>query len=301
MKITSLLTQYLYSHQRLDLPGIGSFILDSTALPTGNQKSPVPLTNHIRFEYRTDLPSPTALIQFISEETGKMKALASSDLDSFVELAQQFLNIGKPFTMDGIGTLVKLKPGEFEFTPAPPPVADRRRESAPRDAARATVREETTERYESFLSEAKPKEGWRKPVLAIVILAGLGLAIWGGYEISQKQSSPEPENTDAAIQAPAESSTPVSGSQQVSDTSNVQPPAAPVNEYTYVLEVASQQRALKRYNQLRTNLWDVKLSTSDSVNYKLYMNLPINYGDTSHIKDSLRIMLGRPVYIETSR
>lgn len=300
MKITSLLTQYLYSQQRLDLPGIGSFILDSTALPTGNQKSPVPLTNHIRFEYRTDLPSPTALIQFISEETGKMKALASSDLDSFVELAQQFLNIGKPFTLDGIGTLVKLKPGEFEFTPAPPPVADRRRESAGRDTTRATVREETSERYESFLSEKKPKEGWRKPVLAIVILAGLGLAIWGGYQISQKQTSPDPQKTEAASQTPEESVTPVA-SPQPADSTDLEPPAPSVNEYTYVLEVASQQRALKRYNQLRTNLWDVKLSTADSVNYKLYMNLPVNYGDTTHIKDSLRIMLGRPVYIEPAR
>ena len=46
-----------------------------------------------------------------------MKALASSDLCSYIELARQFLNIGKPFQIEGIGTLVRNKSGELEFTP----------------------------------------------------------------------------------------------------------------------------------------------------------------------------------------
>jgi hypothetical protein len=68
-------------------------------------------------------------------------------------------------------------------------------------------------------------------------------------------------------------------------------------DYKYVLEVAQSKRAFKRYNQLRTNLWDVQLETNDSVKYKLFMRLPIST-DTTRILDSLMAMLGRPVYIE---
>ena len=33
-------------------------------------------------------------------QTGKIKALASADLESYLELAQQFLNIGKPYLLE---------------------------------------------------------------------------------------------------------------------------------------------------------------------------------------------------------
>lgn len=299
VKITSLLTQYLYEQRRLDLPGIGSFVLDPSSTVAVGGKNSAPLPPHIHFEHRTDLREPTDLIRFISEQTGKMKALAASDLDSFIELAQQFLNIGKPFVLEGIGTLVRLKPGEYEFTAAPPPTTDRRRDTAARETAKTVAREETTERYESFLSEPKPKEGWRKPVLIVAVLAGLALAIWGGYRISQKPA----DNNEPISEEPTLSETASTNvAMQPIDSSSQQPVTQSgrtnVDSYTYVLENAGRQRAFKRYNQLRTNLWDVQLSTTDSVQFKLYLTLPVNYGDTSRIKDSLRVMLGRPVYIE---
>ena len=47
--------------------------------------------------FQNDLPTVEdhELISFISKETGKMKALAASDLASYAELARQFLNIRK--------------------------------------------------------------------------------------------------------------------------------------------------------------------------------------------------------------
>jgi hypothetical protein len=301
VKITALLTQYLYNTQRLDLPGIGSFILDSAPeLPVAG-KSHAELPIPARFEYHADLPQPKELIQFISEETGKMKALASSDLDSFIELAQQFLNIGKPFTIEGIGTLVKLKPGEYEFTPAPPVHTDRRKESSVRDGHKSLSKEEVSPRFDSMITETGKSSSWRKPLIAVVVLAGLGLAIWGGYQLSKNgEPGSNSEAGNAGTNAvDAENNIAVNDSIAATREDSIREANKPVPaNYKYVLENTRQSRAVRRYNQLRTNLWDVHLETKDSVNYKLYMNLPVNYGDTSRIKDSLRIMLGRPVYIE---
>lgn len=301
MKITALLTQYLYTTQRLDLPGIGSFILDSAPELPVNGKGHADLPLPARFEYHADLPQPKALIQFISEETGKMKALASSDLDSYIELAQQFLNIGKPFTIEGIGTLVKLKQGEYEFTPAPPLHSDRRKESVGREGQKSGTKEESSTRFDSMITEPGNSNRWRKPLIALVVLAGLALAIWGGYQLSKNGENGVNSETSVAgnNSMDAENNIAVNDSMAAAREDSIreanQPRAA---SYKYVLENTRQTRAFRRFNQLRTNLWDVHLETKDSVNYKLYMTLPVNYGDTSRIKDSLRIMLGRPVYIE---
>ena len=71
----------------------------------------------VSFESKPSLKETPDLIAFIAEKTGKMKALAAADLDSHLVLAEEFLNIGKPFAFEGIGIITKLKPGEFEFTP----------------------------------------------------------------------------------------------------------------------------------------------------------------------------------------
>ncbi|HMR93752.1 MAG TPA: hypothetical protein PKC69_15625 [Chitinophagaceae bacterium] len=301
MKLTTLLAQYLYTNHRLDLPGIGNFLLDASTLdPVENTKQKTLLLSGVSFENNPAATAPPELIAFISANTGKMKALAAADLESFIELAQQFLNIGKPFTFEGIGTLIKTKPGLYDFVPDTVP-ADKikgqlAKEAKPVEEAGSAA----AEKYESFLSAPRQRAGMRKPVLILLGIIGLGLAVWGGYTISKKKNKTETAGTQ-----------PVSPKEET--TTDAQPadsikPAAPAttaptastssSAYKYILEVADSKRAFKRYNQLRTNLWDVHLETKDSVTYKLFMTLPVSYGDTTHILDSLKIWTGRSVYIE---
>ena len=42
-------------------------------------------------------------------------ARASADLDSYLVLGKQFLNIGKPFIIEGLGVLEKSQQGDYEF------------------------------------------------------------------------------------------------------------------------------------------------------------------------------------------
>lgn len=303
MKITSLLTQYLYTHHRLDLPSIGTFTLDPSAIQAlENSKQRSAVLEGISFQNNPSLKESPELVAYISAQSGKMKALAASDLESFIEVAQQFLNIGKPFTFDGIGTLVKTNLKECEFIPIAV-TADKVKELNTKEAVKpASVREEATAvaaapapqpQYESFLSESAPKQRWKKPVIALALIAGLGLTIWGGYAISKNAGSGKAADAVVSAPAPAEDT---STAIALPDTLAKEQPVIASN-YKYVLEEGTKQRAIKRYNQLRTNLWDVKLETNDSVKFKLYLLLPINT-DTTRVLDSLTVMTGKRVYIE---
>jgi glycine cleavage system H lipoate-binding protein len=295
VKITSLLTQYLYNHHRLDLPGIGTFLLDPSAIhAVENSKQRSAVLEGISFENNPTIKESPDLVAYISAQTGKMKSLASSDLESYLEVAQQFLNIGKPFTFEGIGTLVKKSLKECEFVPISVS-AEKMKELHTKEATKAAAREENTPKYESFLSEPILKHGWKKPVIALALVCGLGLTIWGGYAISKNAAGNKAADSGIISETPAVDTS----FKQAPPPDSLEKPAPLLasNNYKYVLEEGSQQRATKRYNQLRTNLWDVKLETSDSVKYKLYLLLPSN-ADTTRVLDSLTVMTGKRVYIE---
>ncbi|MET0464527.1 MAG: hypothetical protein ABW007_15285 [Chitinophagaceae bacterium] len=302
MKITSLLTQYLYHHHRLDLPGIGTFLLDPSAIQAlEHTKQRAAVLEGISFQNNPSIKESPELVAYISAQTGKMKPLAASDLESYIEIAQQFLNIGKPFTLDGIGTLVKTNSKEFEFVPITIS-ADKVKEqlAVPKDTASKTPasREEAPAapaQYESFLTDAPEKKGWKKPVIALALVAGLALTIWGGYTIS-KNNAAEKAATSVVQE---ETVPPVDSAALLAVTPDTVVKETPViaDNYKYVLEEAPKQRIIKRYNQLRTNLWDVKLETTDSVRFKLYLLLPA-HNDTTRVLDSLTVMTGKRVYIE---
>ena len=79
MKIPSLLAQYLYCHQRLDLPGIGSFVLDSSSVSAlENSKQRQAILDGVSFNFNPSLQETSGLVAFIAEKTGKMKPLATS-------------------------------------------------------------------------------------------------------------------------------------------------------------------------------------------------------------------------------
>jgi hypothetical protein len=291
VKLTSLLAQYLYANHKLDLPGIGSFILDPSSIPAlENSKQRTAVLEGISFEPNSSLKEPTQLIEYISAQAGKMKALAIADLESHIQLAQQFLNIGKPFTFDGIGTLVRIKPGIFEFTPLSV-TTEKIKLQAGREAA-AIKSDESSEKYESFLSAPKTATGWRKPVIALLMIAGLAMAIWGGYTISKKAATDDTTEVSEPYLPPP--------TQMAVDTTpqKIEPVKSESDRYKYILQVSKRQTAFRRYNQLKTNLWDVNMETQDSVNFKLYMLLPRLNADTTRVLDSLTVMTGKKVYIE---
>lgn len=296
LKIASLLAQYLYANKRLDLPGIGTFLLDQSAVIDEKSKNN-PVTDGIRFQSNPSIRDVADLVNYISTKSGKMKVLAESDLDSHIQVVQQFLNINKPFSFDGIGTLVRIKQGEYEFTPGHTVTTKLKTDIIDKDKPAVSRKENVDAKYQAFLATPVLKSKWKKPVVSLLIVAGIGLAILAGYLISNRHT----DGGEALVSGNSIEQTPL-----LVDSSQIKKPAAdtvkqtitnPVEKYKYVLEVCGPKRAARRYAQLKDIDWNVQVETSDSVRYKLYMLLPAT-SDTTHKMDSLTALSGKKVYIE---
>ena len=169
--------------------GIGVFTLDDSAvLYDENAKTKAPIEG-ISFVSKGIGQSEDSLIEFIKTQTGKMKALAQADLDSYIMLAHQFLNIGKPFYLEGIGTLQKNRDGSFQFNPG--------------TSIAVKAEEPDLKKKAGAVEESKPAEesggrDYRALVLALGIIGTLLVIGWGGYYLYNKNAdtgnSPVTEN-----------------------------------------------------------------------------------------------------------
>ncbi len=301
MKITHLLAQYLYKNKRLDLQGIGSFLLNQSIIiePEINKQSKENGIEGITFENNTSVSEDPELIAFISKYAGKIKALASADLDSHLELAKQFLNIGKPFLFEGIGSLTKIRSGEYAFEPGLV-LNEKLSEKKVVDSRTTSTNEEPVSDYKSTLYKNTSTSNWKKPLVFTFVIIGIALAIWGGYTIYKNNSS---ENTLINKSESTNEKTIL-----LEDSSTIEKDSIPaqINSIKsndnggtkFVLEVANKERTLQRFSQLKTFQWDVKMETADSITFKLFILFPINITDSTRILDSLSALTGKRVYIE---
>ena len=116
MKIEQLIVQYLYLNKQVTLQGIGTFRLDpAVVLPAGNEKEKdfIMPENAVQFEYNLKAGEDEGLVKYIVQHTRKILPLASSDMESYAMLAKQFLNIGKPLVIEGVGTVQKNQQGNY--------------------------------------------------------------------------------------------------------------------------------------------------------------------------------------------
>ena len=83
MKIEQLIVQHLYNNKIVTLQDIGSFVLSSSVLmPTESDKDGIMPDNAISFEYNAKAKEDESLIDFIVQQTRKIKPLATSGLVS---------------------------------------------------------------------------------------------------------------------------------------------------------------------------------------------------------------------------
>jgi len=274
LKISPLLAQYLFANKQLSLAGLGRFTLDDSG--------------GIIFHHEPSVKEDAELVNFIAENTGKMKSLVASDLDSNLELARQFLNIGKPYLFEGIGTLSKNKFGTIEFIQSYNSI-EKNKENTGDGRDKTSTTENSFTDYEEMFSPKKPKAPTTKKIVTwLIAIAGLSLAVYGGYIVYTKSKNKK-ENVAAKKEDIPPVVTPDSLS-KTRDTISVTPkPAETSGTYRFVIEKALKQRALKRYAYLKGIYVDVKMDTKDSVRFNLFFVLPATPADTTRIRDSLQI------------
>ena len=287
MKLSSVLAQFLYTQKYLHLTGIGRFVIEDPFIAEPEKSQKGNELNKIIFEQDNTTGEDKELIAFASTQTGKMQSLAAADIDSYLELVKQFLNIGKPFLFEGIGTLVKNKSGQYDFVQTQP-LNKKIKEPVDEEFDQTSTTENSFTGYEEMFSPKKPKSPFRRRIaIWLVCAVGLILAVWGGYIVYNRSKSSkknkEINNESSALPNTIKSSR--------DTTKIISTPSQSVDRtYRFIIEKAGKDRAIARFNYLKTLGIDVKMETKDSVLFRLFFDLPVMVSDTAKIRDSLSLL-----------
>lgn len=288
MKLSPLLAQYLVVNRQLSLAGIGHFMAEPMA---GNEETS---GLKIQFQHNKSEKMDEGLVSFVARETGKMKSLAEADLSSYIDQVKEFLNIGKPFFLEGIGTLTPLKGEIVEFSAGVLQI-EKSKEFPPSEKEAQTqgvTGEDHSLDYSDILGTRKVARFTRNRIItALLVVAGLGLTIWGGYALFRAMTREKEVSTEEVVTQPV--------MQDMIQTQNntavpVNTPAVTPPEstgYKFIIKEASLKSAYTRYTYLKEECKvDVHISTADSVKYQVFFRLPVNASDTARIADSLNVL-----------
>ena len=276
VKIEQALVQHLYNTRKISLQGIGTFSLEgSVSSPADPEKVMVIPQNGITFIHNPRVGVDAELIDAIVQHTKKIKPLAAADLDSFLTLGMQFLHIGKPFTIEGLGTLDKAQSGELIFIPG--------QFITPRIEAPKALKEDENEEksglfpdYDSEVNKDRPKT-----IITIAIILVLGLLSWAVYYFLNRNEANPQTNT----QQTETNTNPI----PVTNDEGVLPPSTNQN-YTFVImfkETNNKEEANNIRNKYTGFGHKIIMYTNDSINYKLAEPFTLPLSDTTRIKDSL--------------
>ena len=296
MKIEQVLIHYLLKHKKLSLQGIGYFILEGTLPESADPNRPIIIPEGaITFTHDAKVQEDPVLVEYITEQTGKIHPLASADLDSYLMLGRQFLNIGNPFILPNIGTIEKTNSGELIFKSGLH-IADRL------ETNKAKIEDEGAEEHEEnmfndYQRETKSQAG--KTILIAISILIIGLIAWAVWKYAFN-SETEPDNVTQAtyptdttpVPAPGEATTNI----PATTDSNAVSTASASDGYTFkvvVNEYYSLPLAQTRMANLKSYGRQVILYTKDSAIYKIAEPFTRPLTDTTKVLDSLNGYYGK--------
>lgn len=295
MKIENLLVQHLYSSKELTLQGIGTFRMNPhVALPAPNDKDFVMPADAIQFEYNPRATEDEKLIAFIVQQTGKMKFLASSDLDSYIALSKQFLNIGKPLHIEGIGTLQKSQQEGYEFTPG-------HFVTAKIEDSHRQIKEKEEEAI-SF--ESAPKRNNQRNITAAVVILLLALAGLTSYYffIKKKHHDEAVNNEQPAATVAMPDTTKKDTIIKTVDTTLSKITPAKKDSFNFkvvIKEYADSGTANRAFRRLQLTKYASRLIEyqTDSL-YKIAIPFMTPLSDTTNERDSIHMFFQGDTKIE---
>jgi len=288
VKIEQVLVHYLLKTKQLTLQGIGTFHLDAAVPDSSDSDKPIVIPdNAISFDYNPRTTEDDGLVDFIVEHTRKIKPLAASDLDSFLSLGRQFLNIGKPFNLPHIGTLEKQNSGALIFVPGHQ-VAQRMEPNRVRQEEETDTEGQQERLFGEYPNEKKSNNSG-KTILTLLVILILAFAVWAvwKYAFTKKQETPNITSTEGIV--PVKDSAFKADSTKIANSQPVTPAHSDTAQFNIVVnEYHTLFSAEKRLKQLKTNNRNAIIYTNDSITYKVAEPFALPLSDTTRILDSLR-------------
>ncbi|MFC4261644.1 hypothetical protein ACFOWM_02030 [Ferruginibacter yonginensis] len=289
MKIEQLIVQYLYQNKKVTLQDIGTFeIVSDIQIPEDSDKDVVLPENTIQFSLNKKAVVDDGLVGFIMEQTRKIKPLAYSDLESFIILNKQFLNIGKPLIIEGLGTLQKSQDGAFVFEQA--------------TTSHVTVEQSpkiVTEKLKEKISFATPQRENntsknRIVLLSLVVLVLLASAVAIFFFLNRNEAANnETVNNSAAVidTLPATKDTALikpDSLNKLSTTTTIASAADTNSFYVTIRRYKTLDNAQSTMNKLTKYGKNIVMKVNpDSTLFQLTLPFKNPLSDTAHLKDSL--------------
>lgn len=289
MKIEHLIVQHLYNNKKVTLQDIGSFILSSNVMmPSESSKDGVMPDNAISFEYNTKATEDESLIEFIVQQTRKIRPLATSDLESYTILGREYLNIGKPFHIEGLGTLQKAQNGTYEFIQG-------HSVNPKLQAAPALLKEKDDEEI-VFTSAGKKTESNKGPkilfaLIFLVVVAAILIYVLNKKSNSSSLSEAVMDTTTAVVDSTPLQPIVDSGLAVVNTSNDSSTFKVVVKEYP---NQDAAEKALARFAGFGHKL---EMIVQDSTSYRLAMRMYQPMSDSLAVKDSLSRLFGTNTYI----
>jgi len=282
MKIEQLIVQYLFKNKKVKLQDIGEFTFVSDTNETGDESAQVFFpegTIHFKFDLKTKQDDD--LINYIMSQTGKIRPLAASDLESYSILGKQFLNIGKTLYFNDLGALQKNQNNEYTFIQGALVAfkMDNNLSSNPNT--------DQSEKLISFASPIRKKsiKKWLAPLALISLVVILIIVFFFQFFSNKKTSQPIFYNINKKDSL-------VTHQQLIKDSLHLK---IVIKEYKN--KKTAQKNLLKLLSQ-KPSVAFISY-TSDSIKFKIGFRITSPTSDTSKLIDSIRLEYGSKSYIDT--
>lgn len=296
-KFDTLIASFLYTNKTVDIEGLGTFSVDENfVLPPDTEKTTFFPLEGIQFNYDPKIPTSPALLDYLVQQTGKIRSLITSDFVSYIAEIRQFVNIGKPWVIEGIGTLQKNKEGRFELVPG----------EALSERINVHYVEENAENAEP-VKRNRWIVGLLFTIAVVAVVAGLGFGIYALFFQGKGSHSAEQATTTAPAVDTQVVAVPKDTIFKKPDSLNAPAPAAADSSFNYKAYIETtkwKERVEKRTAQL--SQYGIKsyydsMIIRDTLRYRMYVYQRIFPADSLrlvHARDSLSSYFGRRVRLE---
>ncbi|WP_207493832.1 hypothetical protein [Aridibaculum aurantiacum] len=290
MKFDDLLAQYLYDTKTLNLQGIGTFTLEGkVSIPYEQDKDIYYPIEGLHFTHNTKVPLDDELVAFLVKKLGKIQPLVRSDLESYLSNVKQFINLGKPYTIEGVGTLHINNSGTYEFTPG---------NFLPVKEELNPWRENPDHNYPQKDKNSSAGKVFLMVLIVLASLAALAGMGWGVYTLVVNNKPTEqrmPPPVDSLV-----TESPVVDTNSAAAVAET--PTSDTTAYKMIFEVTRlRSRAVNRTAQLQT--LNIKaqydsLGSADAKQYRIYVTKRLMPSDTTRVRDSISRFFLRKVFVE---
>ena len=280
MKIEQLIVQYLFKNKKVKLQDIGEFTFVSDLNESAEESAHLFFPEgsiHFKFDLRTE--QDENLINYIMSQTGKIRPLAASDLESYSILGKQFLNIGKTLYFNDLGALQKNQNNEYTFIQGA--LVALKMDNTINNNSDANQ----SEKLISFSSPIRKKsmKKWLAPLALISLVIILIIVFFFQFFSDKKNSQPNVYNIN-----------------KKDSLVNAFPPSNDTLHLNIIInEFKNKESAEKNVLELLSQKPTIAFTTytSDSINFKIGFSVTSLAADTSKLIDSIRMEYGNNSYI----